>query len=63
MIPAAEFFYKEFQRNRSELAVYRFKTTSCALCGTLYTKVLGVIENNASAAVERLLNFVKSSAI
>ena len=63
MIPAAEFFYKEFQRNRSELALYRLKHSSCALCGALYVKLLGKLEVSAVNATERLLQFVKSSAI
>lgn len=63
MIPAAEFFYKEFQRNRSELALYRLKHSSCAFCTKIYVKLLGKLEVSAASATERLLNIVKSSAI
>lgn len=63
MIVTAEFLYKEFQRNRKALALYRLRNSSCALCGAFYVNVLGKLENSAASATERLLQFVKSTAI
>ena len=63
MIVTAEFLYKEFQRNRKALALYSLRHSSCALCGAFYVNVLGKLENSAASATERLLQFVKSTAI
>ena len=63
MIVTAEFLYKEFQRNRKALALYRLRNSSCSLCGAFYVNVLGKLENSAANATERLLQFVKSTAI
>ena len=63
MIVTAEFLYKEFQRNRKALALYRLRPSSCALCSAFYVNVLGKLEDSAASATERLLQFVKSTAI
>ena len=63
MIVTAEFLYKEFQRNRKALALYHLRHSSRALCGAFYVNVLGKLENSAASATERLLQFVKSTAI
>ena len=63
MIVTAEFLYKEFQRNRKALALYRLRHSSGALCNAFYSNVLGKLENSAASATERLLQFVKSTAI
>lgn len=63
MIVTAEFLYKEFQRNRKALALYRLRHSSCAFCNSFYVNVLGKLENSAANATERLLQFVKSTAI
>ena len=63
MIVTAEFLYKEFQRNRKALALYRLRHSSSALCSAFYVNVLGKLEDSAASATERLLQFVKSTAI